>query len=112
MYLSIFPHEKVDHLINQIGIILLFTLLPLWRHPHWFIRGIDFPCLQFMIFAAVLLTAHLFWLDGQMGMSQILIFATAVCFIWQLWWILWWILPFTLLWRKEVKTSNEYSADK
>lgn len=89
-------------------VILMFTLLPLWRHPHWLVRGMDFPRLQFMIFALILLIAHLLFLDSEKLFSQVLIFATTVCLIWQLWWI----LPFTLLWRKEVKTSADNSAEK
>lgn len=89
-------------------VILMFTLLPLWRHPHWLIRGMDFPRLQFMIFALVLLIVNLLFLDTEKLFSQLLIFATAVCLIWQLWWI----LPFTVLWRKEVKTSTDNSIEK
>tara|TARA_R110001583_G_scaffold767_1_gene7090 strand:- start:1585 stop:2628 length:1044 start_codon:yes stop_codon:yes gene_type:complete len=86
----------------------MFTLLPLWRHPHWLIRGMDFPRLQFMIFAVVLLIAHLFFLESDKIFSQVLIFATTVCLLWQLWWI----LPFTFLWRKEVKTSSDDAPEK
>tara|TARA_R110000787_G_scaffold97326_3_gene200933 strand:- start:208 stop:1251 length:1044 start_codon:yes stop_codon:yes gene_type:complete len=85
----------------------MFTLLPLWRHPHWFIRGMDFPRLQFMLFAVVLLIAHLLLLNRNVLSSQVLIFATTVCLIWQLWWI----LPFTFLWPKEVKNSTDDNAD-
>ncbi|ARD42924.1 endonuclease/exonuclease/phosphatase family protein [Colwellia sp. PAMC 21821] len=89
-------------------LILMFTLLPLWRHPHWFIRGMDFPRLQFMIFAAALLIAQLLLLDRESIVAQTLILATTACLIWQLWWI----LPFTFLWRKEVATSKDSSAEK
>jgi endonuclease/exonuclease/phosphatase (EEP) superfamily protein YafD len=68
----------------------------------------DFPRLQFMIFAAALLIAQLLLLDRNTVTSQALIFATAVCLFWQLWWI----LPFTCLWRKEVQTSSDNCADK
>lgn len=89
-------------------LILMFTLLPLWRHPHWFIRGMDFPRLQFMLFAAALLIAHLLLLDRDTISAQVLIFATMVCLVWQLWWI----LPFTFLWPKEVKASSDSSPEK
>ena len=68
----------------------------------------DFPRLQFMIFAVVLLIAHLFFLESDKIFSQVLIFATTVCLLWQLWWI----LPFTFLWRKEVKTSSDDAPEK
>jgi hypothetical protein len=44
---------------------LLTTLLPLSRYSHWFIRGMDFPRIQFTIFAVVLLTAQFIFLDLQ-----------------------------------------------
>lgn len=89
-------------------IILIFTLLPLSRHPHWIIRGMDFPRLQFMLFAAALVIAQLLLLDRAAISTQALILATSACLLWQLWWI----LPFTPLWRKEVKSSNDYAAEK
>lgn len=89
-------------------LILLFTLLPLWRNPHWFVRGMDFPRLQFMVFAVALLIAQLLLLDRTATLSQILMFVTSACLIWQLWWI----LPFTFLWRKEVKDSHDNTKEK
>lgn len=86
----------------------MVTLLPLWHHPHWFIRGMDFPRLQFMFLAAVLLLAQLFFLDTATVNAQLLIVATALCLLWQLWWI----LPFTLLWPKEVKTAANIKANE
>jgi len=68
----------------------------------------DFPRLQFMLFAAALLIAHLLLLDRDTISAQVLIFATMVCLVWQLWWI----LPFTFLWRKEVKASSDSSPEK
>jgi len=88
--------------------IIMVTLLPLWHHPHWFIRGMDFPRLQFMFLAAVLLLAQLFFLDTATVNAQLLIVATALCLLWQLWWI----LPFTLLWPKEVKTAANIKANE
>lgn len=86
-------------------LILLVTFLPLSRQSHWIIRGMDFPRLQFMIFAAVLLIAHLLFLDIEIIITQALIFTTCLCLVWQLWWI----LPYTFLWPKEVKTSNDHN---
>lgn len=89
-------------------LILIVTLLPLWRHPHWFIRGMDFPRLQFTIFSAVLLSSELLLLDSDKLSAVLLIVATTLCLIWQLWWI----LPFTFLWPKEVKTASEDNASR
>jgi len=87
-------------------LMLLLTLLPLSRHPHWIVRGMDFPRLQFAILASVLLMAQFYFLDTQLISTQLLMLATTLCLIWQLWWI----LPFTILWPKEVKTSNDDKA--
>lgn len=89
-------------------LILLATLLPLSRHSHWIVRGMEFPRLQFTVFSAALLIAHFSFLDTQMITAQALIVVTALCLIWQLWWI----LPYTLLWPKEVKRSDDEAADK
>lgn len=83
-------------------LILLATLLPLSRHPHWIIRGLDFPRLQFSAFAVVLLVAQSLLLDTDLIITRVLIVITALCLVWQLWWI----LPYTMLWPKEVKTST------
>ena len=88
--------------------ILVTTFLPLSRCSHWIVRGMDFPRLQFSILAAILLVAHVVFLDLEMMNTQVLIFATALCLVWQLCWI----LPYTFLYPKEVKTSTESDADK
>lgn len=87
---------------------LLATLLPLSRHSHWVIRGMDFPRIQFSIFATILLVAHFFFLDTQSIITKALITVTFLCLICQLWWI----LPYTFFWPKEVITSSDDDADK
>jgi len=87
---------------------LLATLLPFSRHSHWVIRGMDFPRLQFSVFATALLVAHFLFLDTQMIVTQALISVTLLCLIWQLWWI----LPYTFFWPKEVITSSNGDADR
>jgi endonuclease/exonuclease/phosphatase (EEP) superfamily protein YafD len=68
----------------------------------------DFPRLQFTIFAIVLLMAQFIFLDLQILSTQALIVTTAFCLIWQLSWI----LPYTFIYPKEVKTSTEFDTDK
>lgn len=89
-------------------ITLLATLLPLSRHSHWVIRGMDFPRLQLSIFVTILLVAHFLFLDTQTIVSQVLILVTLLCLVWQLWWI----LPYTFFWPVEVKTSGDCDPDK
>ncbi len=88
-------------------LLLLVTVLPLTRLSHWFVRGMDFPRLQFTIFAIVLLLSHFLFLDSQKLSTFILITVTILCLAWQLWWI----LPYTRLWPKEVKTARHNSPE-
>ncbi len=94
-------------LIICTALTVLLTLLPLSRHPHWIIRGMDFPRLQFAISIAVLLVADFLFLNMQAVISWVLISIAALCLIWQLWWI----LPYTRLWRQEVKTASSRSVE-
>ncbi len=83
-------------------LIVSAAVLPLFKHPHWIVRGMDFPRLQIAFLSAALLIVHFVFLDLKMSFSWLLITATALSFFWQLWWI----LPYTPLWRNEVKTAK------
>ncbi|XPS90009.1 uncharacterized protein Dvar_80280 [Desulfosarcina variabilis str. Montpellier] len=74
--------------------LLIATLLPMSRHQHWVVRGLDFPRLQIGSFAALLLFAHLFFLDLNTATTWALLAVTAICMTWQLRWV----LPYTFLW--------------
>ena len=89
-------------------ILLVVTLLPLWRHPHWLIRGLDFPRLQFSVLSFILLLLQLIFLDLGKATSLVLILLTLACFVWQLWWI----APYTLLWSVEVQKSKDSDSDR
>ncbi|ALS32781.1 hypothetical protein PTRA_a1594 [Pseudoalteromonas translucida KMM 520] len=84
-------------------VTVIATLLPLSRHPHWIVRGMDFPRLQIAIIALLLLIAQSILLDVTAPISWGLILATLFCLIWQLTWI----LPYTRMWRSEVKTAKD-----
>lgn len=88
-------------------LILLVTLLPLSRNPHWVVRGMEFPRLQFAFFATLLLLSQFFLLDTQLPFVQALMAVTVLCLLWQLWWI----LPYTFVWPNEVKMSNDSPAE-
>lgn len=81
--------------------IVLVTLLPMSRHPHWLVRGLDFPRLQFAFIAVVLLLLQWSLLDLGESSSWLFIVPTMACLTWQLWWI----LPYTRLWRTEVAAA-------
>jgi len=82
------------------------TLLPLSRHPHWIIRGLDFPRLQFAAFGLGLLLAQPFFLDFDQTLSWVLIGLTAAC----VWRQALWIAPYTALWPVEVKAAKPGSS--
>lgn len=90
------------------AVLLTATLLPLWRHPHWIVRGMDFPRLQLAAVAALLFWAQIIWLDLGQGITWALVSVTLACLIWQLWWI----IPYTLLWPLEVKTTKNRNPDR
>ena len=87
---------------------VIATLLPLSRHPHWIVRGLDFPRFQIAVFAAFLLIAELVFLDTRVALTWVLITATVLCFSWQLWWI----LPYSVFWSKEVRAASGGSPEK
>lgn len=81
--------------------IILVTVLPMSRHPHWLVRGLDFPRLQFAFIAVVLLLLQASLLDLSENSSWLFIAPTMASLAWQLWWI----LPYTRLWRTEVASA-------
>ncbi len=89
-------------------LLAVVTMLPLWRNPHWLIRGLDFPRLQFAVFSLLLLAAEWIWLDLEQVLPLVLLTVTACCLAWQLWWI----LPYTPLWPVEVKSASIDSPER
>ncbi|MCL1477351.1 hypothetical protein MIH18_07400 [Marinobacter sp. M3C] len=73
--------------------IVLATLLPLWRNPHWSVRGFDFPRLQIAVVALLVIVCQLALLDLSSAFSWLLIAATGLCLASQLWRV----LPYTPL---------------
>ncbi len=96
--------------IAAIATLLLVsaTALPLFNYSHWVFRGFDFPRLQIAVLAGIALLANVIFLDLTMGISWLLIVATALCFFWQLWWV----IPYTLVWPREVKTSKSSDPNR
>jgi endonuclease/exonuclease/phosphatase (EEP) superfamily protein YafD len=80
------------------GLLVLFTLLPLLRYEAWWIRGHDFPRLQYALLALVLLGLQACLLDLTRPAVGLLLAFTVACLAYQAWWI--W--PYTRLHRKEV----------
>lgn len=68
----------------------------------------DFPRLQLVVFAALLLVAEVVLLDLGQRLALILLGVTAFCLVWQIWWI----LPYTPLWQVEVKMTTDDSPER
>src|SRR5690606_16706657 len=65
-------------------LIVLCTLLPLWRHPGWWIRCWDFPRVQLTVLAALLVGARIVWREPHRPSFWIMLTATGACIIFQL----------------------------
>lgn len=91
-----------------VTLLVALTLLPLWRYEVWWVRGQDFPRLQYAIFALLLLPAQWLLLDRAEPGTWWLAAATLACLLYQAWWI----LPHTPLWRREVKTLDAAQASE
>jgi endonuclease/exonuclease/phosphatase (EEP) superfamily protein YafD len=90
------------------GLLVAATLLPLWRHPHWLVRGMDFPRMQLAAVASLLILVQVLSLDHANAQTWVLVSVTLICLAWQLWWV----MPYTVLWRAEVKTEKSPSPDR
>ena len=85
------------------SVLLLVTLLPLWRREEWWVRGWDFPRLQLGWLAGVLLLLQVALLDLTSTLALAMIVSTAACLAYQLWWI----FPYTPLARREVVAAPD-----
>jgi len=83
-------------------LMVLLTFLPLWKNPHWSIRGLDFPRLQLCVLAFALLLAQALLLSYSEPLQMFISGVAIVCLAYQAWWI----IPYTWLWPKEVKSAG------
>ncbi|WP_242917901.1 endonuclease/exonuclease/phosphatase family protein [Pontibacter liquoris] len=96
-------------MIQDIQILLTYflvvvTLLPLWRYEAWWVRGLDFPRLQFMVVALFIMLADAVTLDFSQYNTWFVESLALGCFCFHSGWI----LPYTKLFRKEVKTARRH----
>jgi endonuclease/exonuclease/phosphatase (EEP) superfamily protein YafD len=87
--------------------LVVVTLLPIWRHEAWWVRGQDFPRLQYAALALLLLALQWFLLDRESAGVWGLAAVTLACLAYHAWWI----LPYTPLHRREVKSVHDARPD-
>lgn len=81
-------------------ILLIATVIPFIRIRYWWVRGFDFPRLQFFLLAMLVGSAH--WLFGQADWRWLSILACVlVAFVQGAH-----ILPWTPLWTKPVRAAT------
>ena len=84
-------------------VILIVTVLPMFRHEAWWVRGMDFPRLQFSCLIVALLIFDALTLSFSDPSSWGIIIVALLCLCYQLWWI----IPYTKVYPVEVKTAQE-----
>lgn len=90
------------------ALLILITVGPISRHEAWWIRGLDFPRLQFSALGIVVLCLGLALFDFSLPVSWGITAAAAGCTLYQAWWI----APFTALSAKEVKQARRVDAQQ
>ena len=90
------------------GLLVLMTVGSLSRNEVWWIRGLDFPRLQFALVGIVLLCLALALLDFGRPASWLVAGAAFACTLYQAWWI----LPCTRIWPREVRQATSMDEDK
>lgn len=84
---------------------LFLTVLTMFSSTHferWWIRGTDFPRLQFTFLGIILLLTSLFLLNLSLASSWIIIITVSLCTIYHLIWI----MPYTKLYPHQVLQTN------
>lgn len=88
--------------------LLVATVLPFLRSERWWIRALEFPRIQFAVFALALLIVQLALLDFTALAAWPPVLVVGGCLAWHLWRI----APYTGLHRKEVASSTSVDADR
>jgi endonuclease/exonuclease/phosphatase (EEP) superfamily protein YafD len=88
-------------LVNAFLVVLvaIMTLLPLSRYPAWWVRDMDFPRLQIVFLALLILVFQWIFIGFDDRYARIMSLVTLACLAYQIFWI----LPYTRLYPKEVK---------
>jgi len=86
-------------------IFLFFTFLPISKNPVWYVRGADFPRLQFSLFGLAVFVAMVSRFEPSSVLHWLILGGLVGGMLYQAWWI----LPFTVIVPKEVKPASSAS---
>ncbi|MGK9063877.1 endonuclease/exonuclease/phosphatase family protein [Stutzerimonas chloritidismutans] len=94
---------KEEILLVLTAVMVVLTVLPLWKNPVWWVRGLDFPRLQLCCLAFALLLAQAVLLSYSKPLQLIISAASVGCLLYHAWWI----IPYTRLWPREVSPASD-----
>ena len=89
-------------------ILIIFTLLPLWRYEAWWVRSLDFPRLQLFVISLLLLLMESILLELTHPSTCVLLFAALLCLVYHAWWI----VPYTRVFPVEVKSAVSMDGNR
>lgn len=84
------------------GLVIFATFWALLPRDEWWVRGFDFPRIQFIVIAVVVLALLVIFDDEIVIIDICLLIMLAIALIFQLRMV----LPYTFLWKKEVKNAE------
>ena len=86
-------------------LLLLVTLLPLSRHPAWWVRVWDFPRVQLLFISLLLGVGQCFMFSRSPWLAGAVLLICLVCCAYQGWWI----FPYTRFMEKQVRDAEDYT---
>ncbi|MCB1985937.1 MAG: endonuclease/exonuclease/phosphatase family protein [Burkholderiales bacterium] len=90
------------------AILTVLTILPIFRHEVWWIRGLDFPRLQLLLIFLTVLLMELLLLDLSLVQTWALIALSMLGIIYHAWWI----VPYTRFFPVEVNAARTFDHKK
>lgn len=88
-------------------LLLCVSFLSLSSKEIWWVRVHDFPRMQYIVLAIVLLIAEVLFLDYSNLRFWLLFFPTLFVIAYQLWWI----VPYTRFYSREVPQTSNLDSD-
>ncbi|WP_227430012.1 endonuclease/exonuclease/phosphatase family protein [Psychrobacter sp. I-STPA6b] len=98
--MEIVLYNCAQYLAGLMVFVTVWGWLPL---DHWWVRGVDFPRIQFIVLAVVAWLGMVVFATHWQGVQWLLFVALNLALIFQLRMV----LPYTRFWKKEVKTAQQ-----